>query len=465
MCDFGLSAKKKNIITGTPFWLAPEYLRGQTQYTPACDIYSVGIVMYEIYSRRDPYQGEDFRGTLRKVCDRRVNKRPPVPDTCPLQMKELMTKCWSPDPFVHPEAKDLDTAFLDMSPLDAEPLIPGNGNQTPHVCERPTGDMLYQLFPKHIAEQLKAGQKVEPEQHNEVTVVFSNIVHFTDISRAISPLKVSNMLDRLYLAFDKVASKHDVFKVETIGDAYMGVTNLDKQQMSTHVKNAALFAIDLVHEASQILIDNEAPEKGYINIRVGFHSGPVVSNVIGSLNPQYGLFGDTVNSASRMESNSKANRILCSEASYKLLEEQAPTISSKSRGKIAVKGKGDMTVYWVGFEEVSRRRHKVDKTEIPSSLVVPAISSTPIKHVDFIVTDYEDDTDEDFKQSVVDEHLWRRDLKMQLQRIDSEEDPSFSIKKKERNVLEKLPPEGVPPKSHKTNVKEALYYSRGSNLV
>ena len=116
LCDFGLSTKTKSIITGTPYWLAPEYLRGQTQYTSACDIYSVGIVMNEIYSRKDPYEGdgEDFRATLRKVCDRRVNKRPQIPNNCPPKMVDLMKKCWSPDPFTRPQAKDLDTAFLDM---------------------------------------------------------------------------------------------------------------------------------------------------------------------------------------------------------------------------------------------------------------------------------------------------------------------------------------------------------------
>jgi guanylate cyclase len=139
LCDFGLSSKHKNLITGTPFWLAPEYLRGETTYNTTCDIYSVGIILYEIYSRQNPYQGEHFRDTLRKICDPRVNKRPPVPACCPPKMADLMKKCWSPDPFFRPEAKDLDSILLDTSTNDAEPL---QGDQDQMQRDRATSDML-----------------------------------------------------------------------------------------------------------------------------------------------------------------------------------------------------------------------------------------------------------------------------------------------------------------------------------
>ena len=128
----------------------------------------------------------------------------------------------------------------------------------------------------------------------------------------------------------------------------MGVTNLDGAQFETHVKHAAEFAIDAVATASTVLIDEDAPERGGVQIRVGFHSGPVVSNVIGSLNPRYGLFGDTVNTASRFETNSESNKILCSHASAELLKAQAPSLPVKLRGKIKVKGKGIMMAYWIG---------------------------------------------------------------------------------------------------------------------
>lgn len=277
-----------------------------------------------------------------------------------------MKKCWSGNAAFRPEAKDLDILFTDMTAHDAEPLV-AEGN-TRLRTEVAAGDMLYKVFPRKVADQLKAGQKVEPETHDDVTVFFSDIVSFTDISRKMSAVKVCKMLDRLYLAFDNLANKHEVFKVETIGDAWVGVTNLENNQIGTHVKRIAEFAIDAVAAASEVQIDEDDPSKGCVHIRVGFHSGPVVSNVIGSLNPRYGLFGDTMNTAARMEGLSVSGRIHCSEAAARLLKEQAPDLQVRKRGKVAVKGKGNMVTYWVGVSnQIGRSRsHSVDSVEISS---------------------------------------------------------------------------------------------------
>jgi hypothetical protein len=123
---------------------------------------------------------------------------------------------------------------------------------------------------------------------------------------------------------------------------------VDGNQNSTHVKRIAEFAIDAVVAASQVQIDEDDPSAGCVHIRVGFHSGSVVSNVIGSLNPRYGLFGDTMNTASRMESLSVSGQVHCSEVSARLLKEQAPDLPIRKRGKVAVKGKGNMITFWVG---------------------------------------------------------------------------------------------------------------------
>lgn len=209
-----------------------------------------------------------------------------------------------------------------------------------------TENLLLEIFPQRVAEALSIGQKVEPEHFDCVTIFFSDIVGFTTIAGEMTPLKVSDMLDRLYMKFDRLSRTHDVFKVETIGDAWMGVTNLATPQPD-HTKRIADFAIDAIRAASITMIDQEDASKGFVNIRVGFHSGPVIANVVGSRNPKYTLIGDTVNTSSRMESSSLPGRILCSQRAAQLLGEQAPEYTLTSRGFIEVKGKGIVETFWV----------------------------------------------------------------------------------------------------------------------
>ena len=165
LCDFGLSMKQGKEVSGTPFWMAPEYLTGQ-KYTPACDIYSVGIILFEIYSRSSPYSGENYKEVIRGVCNRRVNKRPAIPAAMPPKFVDLTKKCWSPDVNVRPLAMGLDIILMEMRSEDAEPQSEGQGADS----KRLTGDrLLYDIFPKHVVEALKKGQKIDPETHENVT--------------------------------------------------------------------------------------------------------------------------------------------------------------------------------------------------------------------------------------------------------------------------------------------------------
>jgi len=381
VADFGFShfktAKQRNILQGTPFYMAPEYLRRHSEYTPACDIYSFAMILFEIYARAGPFEGEDPRKILPKVCHPRLNKRPAIPENMPSKMTELMKKCWSANPFFRPTAKDLDYLLVEMSSKDTEPLEVANDKNHWNLKKKTTS--LYDVFPKHIADALNAGKKVDAESHEIVTIVFSDIVGFTTISQNFSAMKVSTMLDRLYQAFDELAKKYHVFKVETIGDAYMGVTNLDGSEFDTHAKQCAQYAQDAIRAASQIMIDEDNPSLGFVQIRVGINSGPVVSNVIGSLNPRYGLFGDTVNTASRMESHSMPGKIHCSFGTAQLLMQQAPDIPLTFRGIIRVKGKGKMKTYWVGGDDL---------------MASPAAAPTMATDEKVSVTDHDDDVND-----------------------------------------------------------------------
>jgi serine/threonine protein kinase len=347
VADFGLSQKKNMGGTGTPFWMAPELLRRESKNTDKTDVYSFGIMLYEVYARRDPYEGQPARDVLRAVADPLIRKRPPAPSHMPAALKTLMADCLDNDPEKRPTFEEIDTR---LRRIDAEAALTASAAsnvKNSHVS-------LFDIFPRHVAEALRDGRKVEPEHKDVVTIFFSDIVGYTEMSARMDPSKVANMLDRLYHKFDTLSHELEIFKVETIGDAYMAVTNLVSKQTHDHAKRIAQFAIRAVAVANETLIDEDDPTKGHVNIRVGFHSGPVVADVVGNRNPRYCLFGDAVNTASRMESNSAMNRINCSEEAAKYLKEQAPEIPLKPRGMVSIKGKGEMNCFWVNEQGTAK---------------------------------------------------------------------------------------------------------------
>lgn len=206
VADFGLSQKKHVGATGTPLWMAPELLRGESVNTPASDMYSFGIILYEVYSRQDPYLGEDVKEVLRLVADPLVNKRPPFPRGCPGQIQSLMTDCLMGEPNKRPTAEELDTRLKRIEILES-----------PQEKNKSSSMSLFDIFPRHIAEALRDGKPVEAEHRDVVTIFFSDIVGFTTISSSLPPGKVAMLLDRLYKKFDELSHKYDIFKVETIG--------------------------------------------------------------------------------------------------------------------------------------------------------------------------------------------------------------------------------------------------------
>jgi len=341
VADFGLSQKQEIGATGTPLWMAPELLRGDSENTSASDVYSFGIILYEMYSRKEPYQDEHLAHVIRDICDH--NKRPPVPLGCPTAVATIQTECLDANPHARPSFEELD---LRLKRLNADMVEPGGVKKMKRDLQN-SQTLLYDIFPSHIADALQEGRKVDSERHECVTIFFSDIVGFTIISSHIGAYKVANMLDRLYSDLDDLSVHHDIFKIETIGDAYVAVSNCVRDQSTDHVKRIAEFSIDAMQAASNVIIDVDQPELGYVQIRVGFHTGPVISDVVGNRLPRYTLFGDTINTASRMESNSQPGRIHCSDVSSNLLQQQAPNILLESRGHIPIKGKGMMHTYWV----------------------------------------------------------------------------------------------------------------------
>ncbi|MCS6988115.1 MAG: tetratricopeptide repeat protein [Chloroherpetonaceae bacterium] len=199
--------------------------------------------------------------------------------------------------------------------------------------------LLLNILPKSVAERLKQGEQVIADYFKEATVLFADLVGFTTLSARFKPETLVVMLNDIFSSFDDIAERFGLEKIKTIGDAYMAVAGVPIPR-DDHAEAVAEAALQMMSEMRRINAGGDVP----ISLRIGINSGPVVAGVIGTKKFIYDLWGDTVNTASRMESHSAPNEAQVTETTYRLLRHK---FIFEPRGAIEVKGKGLMNAYFL----------------------------------------------------------------------------------------------------------------------
>ena len=199
--------------------------------------------------------------------------------------------------------------------------------------------LLLNILPRSIADRLKAEARTIADHFSSASILFADVVDFTPLSERLAPDEVVALLDHLFSHFDVLAERYGVEKIKTIGDCYMVAAGVPSPR-SDHARVLALMALDM--QAAMRSVD-EIDHHG-LELRVGINSGPVVAGVIGRKRFLYDLWGDAVNTASRMESHGTAGRIQITRATKELLEDD---FVCEPRGTISVKGKGEVDVWYL----------------------------------------------------------------------------------------------------------------------
>jgi len=201
--------------------------------------------------------------------------------------------------------------------------------------------LLLNILPRSIADKLKTDPGTIADQFAAASILFADVVDFTPLSERMRPAEVVGLLDHLFTHFDLLAEQYDVEKIKTIGDAYMAAAGVPMPR-ADHARVMALMAIDMRESMHS---DDTVGHLG-LELRIGINSGPVVAGVIGRKRFLYDLWGDAVNTASRMESQGTPGQIQVTQATYELLKDE---FELTRRGTVPVKGKGDVeTWYLVG---------------------------------------------------------------------------------------------------------------------
>ncbi|CAN9505803.1 unnamed protein product [Ophioblennius macclurei] len=368
--DFGCHTILK---PGRDLWTAPEHLR-KDGVSQKGDVYSYAIIAHEIVMRQPPFYTQHCTSKAEKLY--RVQYPSATvfrPDLYfegmsekDIEMYMLITNCWDEDPERRPDFKKIESSLgkifsnlhnqatetymdnlirrLQMYSRTLEHLV--EKRTSLYKAERDRADRLnFMLLPAPVVRSLKETGRVEPELFEEVTIYFSDIVGFTTLCHYSTPMEVVDMLNDIYKNFDSILDHHDVYKVETIGDAYMVASGLPNRNGNRHAVDIAQMALDILSFVGTFELEHLPGIPLWI--RIGVHSGPCAAGVVGNKMPRYCLFGDTVNTASRMESTGLPLRIHVSQSTIKILQRTNCKFEYEQRGETYLKGKGKEMTYWL----------------------------------------------------------------------------------------------------------------------
>ncbi|XP_069593169.1 guanylyl cyclase C isoform X1 [Ranitomeya imitator] len=359
-------------------WMAPEHIR-QNGVSQKGDVYSYGIIAQEIILRKETFYTEQCHEHKEKIakvknikgnCPFRPDLLLETAEEWEIEVYVLVKNCWEEDPEKRPDFKKIESTLakifsnfhaqtnesymdtllrrLQLYSKNLEHLVEERTKL--YKAERDRADRLnFMLLPGPVVKSLKETGLVEPEFFEEVSIYFSDIVGFTTICKYSTPMEVVDMLNDVYKDFDRILDHHDVYKVETIGDAYMVVSGLPNRNGNRHAIDICRMALDILSFMGSFEL-NHLPGLP-VWIRIGIHSGPCAAGVVGIKMPRYCLFGDTVNTASRMESTGLPLRIHVSKSTISILKRTDCKFQYEVRGETYLKGKGTETTYWLTGEK------------------------------------------------------------------------------------------------------------------
>ncbi|KAG9483890.1 hypothetical protein GDO78_009680 [Eleutherodactylus coqui] len=359
-------------------WMSPEHIC-QDAVSQKGDVYSYGIIAQEIILRKETFYTEQCHDHKEKIarvknmkgdCPFRPDLHLDTAEEQEIEVYVLVKNCWEEDPEKRPDFKKIESTLakifsnfhnqtsesymdtllrrLQLYSKNLEHLVEERTKL--YKAERDRADRLnFMLLPGPVVKSLKETGLVEPEFFEEVSIYFSDIVGFTTICKYSTPMEVVDMLNDVYKDFDRILDHHDVYKVETIGDAYMVVSGLPNRNGNRHAVDICRMALDILSFMGSFEL-NHLPGLP-IWIRIGIHSGPCAAGVVGIKMPRYCLFGDTVNTASRMESTGLPLRIHVSKSTVSILKRTDCKFQYEVRGETYLKGRGTETTYWLTGEE------------------------------------------------------------------------------------------------------------------